>query len=71
MTAIREIDVGRKRTVFVSAPLGLGQTRERDPRRLPQRSRRMLAMCWRVTPEGSLACRWQTDISAAFGLPPD
>jgi len=30
-----------------------------------------LSMCRRSMPDGRLTCRWQTDISAAFGLPPD
>jgi hypothetical protein len=71
MTAIREIDVLRAHAVSVSAPLGRGHAPETDRCRQPHRSRPVLVMCWRVMPDGRLACHWQTDISGAFGLPPD
>jgi hypothetical protein len=72
MTAIVEIDVLQAHAVSAAAPLDLGRTLEPDQPRSPQPTRPVLVMCWRVLPEsGLLTCRWQTDISAAFGLPPD
>ncbi len=33
--------------------------------------RPVLTTRWRVTFAGRLACRWQTDVAAPFGPPPD
>ncbi len=31
----------------------------------------VLTAHWLVTPDGRLACRWQTSVSAPFGPPPN
>ncbi len=72
MTAILDIDVLRTHAVSVIAPAGLGRMSSGPGRnREPMRLRPVLAMRWQVTRDGRLTCRWQTDASAAFGLPPD
>jgi hypothetical protein len=37
----------------------------------PPQPRPMLSAQWLVAPDGRLACRWQTRVSAPFGPPPD
>jgi hypothetical protein len=68
MTAILDIDVLRTHAVSVITPAGFGDAPEPAWYRAP---RPVLTMRWRVRPDGHLACHWETDISAAFGLPPD
>jgi hypothetical protein len=71
MTAILDIINLRAHTVSVTTQLGIGDAAELggNCHRLPRRPG--LVMRWHVTPDGHLACQWQTDIAAAFGLPPD
>ena len=71
MTAILDIDVLRTHAVSVIAPVDLGHAPESDWNRASATSRPSLMMRWRVMPDGRLTCRWQTDVSATFGPPPD
>jgi hypothetical protein len=71
MTAILDIIDLRTHTVSVTTHLGIGNAAELGGNcpRLPRRP--ALVMRWHVRPDGHLTCHWQTDIAAAFGLPPD
>ena len=71
MTAILDIDFLRTHAVSVITPVGLGPAAEPERNREPASRRPVLVMRWRVMPDGRLACRWHTDVSAALGLPPD
>jgi hypothetical protein len=71
MTAILNIDVLRARAVSATNSPGLGNPSAPACHRPARRIRPVLVARWRVRPDGHLACRWETDISAAFGLPPD
>jgi hypothetical protein len=71
MTAILNIDA--LRTHAVSMTESMEADHASDPNWYDQLPlpRAVLMMCWRSMPDGRLTCRWRTDISAAFGLPPD
>lgn len=71
MTAILNIDVLRACAVSTINPIGPGNV-SAPVRQGPTRHLRpVLAARWHVGPDGHLACRWETDISAPFGLSPD
>jgi hypothetical protein len=71
MTAILNIDVLRAHTVSATNSAGLGNASAFGWHRPTRRVRPVLVARWHVSPDGHLACRWETDISAALGLPPD
>jgi hypothetical protein len=71
MTAILDINNLRAHTVSVTTRLGIGDTAELGGNCQHLGRRPALVMRWRVKPDGHLACHWETDIAAAFGLPPD
>ena len=71
MTAILDIDVLRAHAVSAITPIGFGTASAPGRHRPTWRVRPVLVARWRVRPDGHLACRWETDISAALGLPPD
>ena len=66
MTAILNIDALRASAVSAITPVGFGNTSAPVWHRRP-----VLVARWHVRQNGYLACHWETDISAAFGLPPD
>jgi len=71
MTAILNIDVLRATAVSAITPVGFGYTSAPVWHRPTRRPWPVLAARWHVMRNGYLACHWETDISAAFGLPPD
>jgi hypothetical protein len=71
MTAILKIDALRARAVPATTPVGFDNASAPVRHRPTGCPRRVLMAHWHVRPDGHLACRWETDISAAFGLPPD
>ncbi|HEY1411032.1 MAG TPA: hypothetical protein VGF36_02765 [Rhodopila sp.] len=71
MTAILNIDVVRARAVSAITPLGFGASPVPVRHRLADRPRPVLIARWRVRPDGRLACHWEAEASAAFGVPPD
>jgi len=71
MTAILNIDILRTHAVSAIESVDLGHVSGPGRNREPVRPRPVLVMRWHVSRDGRLTCRWQTDASAAFGLPPD
>jgi hypothetical protein len=71
MTAILNIDVLRAHAVSATNSPGLGNASAPACHRSVRHLRPVLVARWRVRPDGLLACRWETDISAALRLRPD
>jgi len=69
MAAFLTVDVLRAHAapVFPRAPFW----RASEPAWLRPAPRHGLTARWRVAPDGRLTCRWQTDVSAPFGPPPN
>jgi hypothetical protein len=76
MTAILDIDVLRAHAVsavipLAFDPLAFGATPAPVRYCLANGPRPVLVARWRVRPDGRLACHWEAETSAAFGVPPD
>jgi hypothetical protein len=71
MTAILNIDALRAGAVSAITPIGFANTSAPVWHHATRRPRPVLVARWHVRQNGYLACHWETDISAAFGLPPD
>ncbi|HEX3573376.1 MAG TPA: hypothetical protein VHU42_02140 [Rhodopila sp.] len=71
MTAILDIDVLRAHAVSAITPTGFGAASAPVPHRQTNGSRPVLVARWRVRPDGHLTCHWESETSAAFGVPPD
>ena len=72
MTAILNIDALRAGAVSAITPIGFANTSAPVWHRATRCPRPpVLVVRWHVRQNGYLACHWETDISAAFGLPPD
>lgn len=70
MAAFLKVDILRAHAASVCLHDALRLVREPGwPR--PEQPRPSLTAKWVVAPDGRLACRWQTSVSAPFGPPPD
>jgi hypothetical protein len=71
MAAFLTVDVLRAHAAPVLPRVPFWRASEPARSRLASRARPVLTARWLVPPDGRLTCRWQTDVSAPFGPPPN
>jgi hypothetical protein len=71
MATFANVDTLRARFARAASPALFGQIGNRVWPRPAPRELAALTARWLVAPDGRLTCRWQVNVSARFGPPPD
>jgi hypothetical protein len=71
MATFTNVDMLRARSARAAPPALFGQIGDRVWPRPAPRELAVLTARWLVAPDGRLTCRWQVNVSARFGPPPD